>query len=232
MGATITLSLDFVTKSGTQNLDVILADAIIGGWTGRDKAAMEHHIEELVKIGVARPETTPLYYRVSVSRLTTKNQIQALGDGSGGEVEYVMLAHEGRILIGAGSDHTDRKYETNGISLAKQMCDKPIATTFWPYDEVQEHWDQLIVRSYATINGERELYQEGTVAAMLPAEELLAGYSEGGGRLADNTLMFGGTIGAINGVRPTERFEFELEDPVLERKIAHIYDVVALPDKG
>ena len=51
-------------------------------------------------------------------------------------------------------------------------------------------------------------------------------------RLSDGTLMFGGTLAAHGGVRPTTEFAFELEDPVLGRKIAHAYRVRTLPILG
>ena len=44
--------------------------------------------------------------------------------------------------------------------------------------------------------------------------------------------MFGGTFAAKGGIRPADRFEFELEDPVLKRSIGHGYDVIALPVLG
>ena len=44
--------------------------------------------------------------------------------------------------------------------------------------------------------------------------------------------MFGGTFAAKGGIRPADRFEFELEDPVLKRKIRHGYDVIVLPVLG
>ena len=37
---------------------------------------------------------------------------------------------------------------------------------------------------------------------------------------------------AIGGVRPATRFEGELEDPVLKRKITFGYDVKTLPIAG
>jgi hypothetical protein len=36
-------------------------------------------------------------------------------------------------------------------------------------------------------------------------------------------------VGAIGGIRPASRFGMELEDPVLNRKMTHAYDIVALP---
>jgi hypothetical protein len=43
------------------------------------------------------------------------------------------------------------------------------------------------------------------------------------------TIVMCGTIGAIGGIRPAARFDMELEDPVLKRRMAHGYDVIALP---
>ena len=45
-------------------------------------------------------------------------------------------------------------------------------------------------------------------------------------------LMFGGTFAAKGGIRPADRFECELEDPVLKRTIRHAYDVITLPVRG
>jgi hypothetical protein len=50
--------------------------------------------------------------------------------------------------------------------------------------------------------------------------------------LPQDTLMFCGTLAARGGVRPTREFAFEIEDPVLGRKIAHTYRVQTLPNLG
>jgi hypothetical protein len=89
----------------------------------------------------------------------------------------------------------------------------------------------MILRSFAWIEGKRALYQEGTLDAMLPVKELLArGFKDG--KLPDGCAMYGGTFAAKGGIRPADRFEYELEDPVLKRFIRHGYDVVALPVLG
>ena len=41
--------------------------------------------------------------------------------------------------------------------------------------------------------------------------------------------MFCGTMGSIGGIRPSPRFDMELEDPVLGRKLTHGYNVQSLP---
>jgi hypothetical protein len=205
--------------------------AVIAGWTGRDPVARDKHIAELEALGIARPASTPIYYRVAARRLTQADSIEVSGGDSSGEVEFVLIGWQGRIFVGVGSDHTDRKVESYGVTVSKQMCDKPIAPVLWDLDDVIGHWDRMILRSHAVIAGERVLYQEGTLDAMLPVTDLIArGFGDTG--LPDGCAMFGGTFAARGGIRPASRFEFELEDPVLKRRIRHGYDVITLPVLG
>jgi Protein of unknown function (DUF2848) len=211
--------------------EVAIDQAVIAGWTGRDPAAVERHIRELEALGVKRPATTPIFYRVSAARLTTGEMIEAVGESSGGEVEFVLLQHEGRLWVGAGSDHTDREVEKYGVTVSKQMCDKPLAPVFWRYDEVAPHWDRLLLRSHVVEDGKRVLYQDGGVTTMMDPRALLGRFAADG-RLPGGTIMFCGTLAAHGGVRATREFAFELEDPVLGRTIAHAYRVRSLPILG
>jgi hypothetical protein len=111
------------------------------------------------------------------------------------------------------------------------MCDKPIAPSFWAYDDVAAHWDRLLLRAHVVEGGKRALYQEGAVTAMMDPRALMSRHAADG-QLPDNTLMFCGTLAAHGGVRATNEFAFELEDPVLGRKIAHAYKVRTLPILG
>jgi len=231
-----TLSLTLQNSGAAMAREVDVDDAIVAGWTGRDAAAVEKHITELEALGVRRPATTPIFYRVAAARLTTATEIEVVGAHSGGEVEFVLLQHGGRIWVGAGSDHTDREVETYGVTVSKQMCDKPVAPVFWAFDDVAPHWDRLTLRAHVIENGERKIYQEGPVAAMLKPLDLIGRCPFPGEeemrQLPENTLMFCGTLAARGGVRPTEQFEFEIEDPVLGRSIAHRYSVRILPVLG
>ena len=219
------------SEGGAMPLTLPIDQLVIAGWTGRDPVARDKHIAELEAIGIARPATTPIYYRVSARRLTTEDEIEVCGSDSSGEVEFVLIGWQGRIFVGLGSDHTDRKVESYSVTVSKQMCDKPMASVLWELEEVIDHWDRLILRSHAWIGGKRELYQEGTLEAMLPVSELLArGFADG--KLPDGCAMFGGTFAAKGGIRPASRFEFELEDPILKRTIRHAYDVIELPVRG
>jgi hypothetical protein len=219
------LTFDRVTSAGSDRIAVEIHTLVIAGWAGRDEAAIRHHIEELAAIGVPRPSSVPVYYRVSADNLTQTERLVVLGPDSSGEVEPVVVSFADGLWLGLGSDHTDRKAETVGIALSKQMCGKPIGRTLWRLDEVEAHWDRLVLRAWATIGGQRVLYQEGPLAALRTPRDLV----ERGPDLAPGTAMFGGTLGAIGGIRPGTRFEMQLEDPVLGRRMGHSYDIECLP---
>jgi len=218
-------------KGGQLPLTLKLRQAVIAGWTGRDPVARDKHIAELEQLGIARPASTPIYYRVAARRLTTADAIEVSGSDSSGEVEFVLIGSEGRIFVGVGSDHTDRKVEAYGVTVSKQMCDKPLAPVLWNFADIADHWDRIVLRSFATINEERVLYQEGRLDGMLGVDDLIArGFD--GGKLPDGCAVFGGTFAAKGGIRSATRFEFEIDDPVLKRSIRHGYDVIELPVLG
>jgi hypothetical protein len=227
----ITLRFTCHENGGAAPWDLVIGQAVIAGWTGRDPVARDHHIAELEALGIPRPASTPIFYRVSASRLTQASRIACSGEESSGEVEFVLVRSGGRTWVGVGSDHTDRKVETYNITVSKQMCDKPLAGALWPYEEVAAHWDRMMLRSHATIGGERVLYQEGALTGMLPPDELIAkGFGPEG--LPEGTVLFGGTFAAKGGIRPAQRFDFEIEDPVLGRTIRSGYAVETLPIAG
>ena len=196
---------------------------VIAGWTGRDEAALRKHIRELEEIGVKPPKSTPIFYRVAANLLSTASEIQVSGPDTSGEVEFVLLHKPDGLWVTVGSDHTDRKAETIGVSLSKQLCEKPICKDAWRYDDVKEHWERLVLRSWS----DGELYQEGPVTAMRSPEDLLGRYP-----LKPGWAMFCGTLAAKGGIRPAKTFRMELEDPVRKRKLAHEYRISVLPVEG
>ncbi len=226
------MELNFVVESGAarQPLKVELTQLVIAGWAGRDRAAIEHHIEELAAIGVPRPSTVPLYYRVAEALVTQADSIQVLGTESSGEVETFVFSTGGEMYVSLASDHTDRKLETIGVAISKQLCAKPLAQIAWRFAEVAGHWDEMIIRSYIEENGARVLYQEGPLASLRPPLELIAGFTGGAALLPDGTGMICGTVGAIGGIRPAPSFSMELFDPVLGRSIQHAYRIEPLPE--
>ncbi|MCB1511087.1 MAG: DUF2848 domain-containing protein [Hyphomicrobiaceae bacterium] len=229
-----TLHFDLHGSNGVEKCEVDVRRAIVAGWTARDKVAMQAHIDELAEHGVAPPKRTPIYYRVAAARLTQADAIEVTGPSSSGEAEFILVNIDGDIWVGAGSDHTDRAAEAHGVTLSKQMCDKPLARSLWKLDDVIGHWDKLELTSWIMEKGARVVYQKGPVTTMLSPADLMKGFAaedEMGG-LGTSDVMMCGTLPAIGGVRPSSRFAFELKDPVLVRSMAHGYDIIELPVHG
>jgi hypothetical protein len=198
-------------------------DLIVAGWTGRDRAALEHHIAELAAIGVKRPRATPCFYRMGANLLTHDETIEVVGTDTSGEVEFVLVALPAGLHVAVGSDHTDRRVEAYGVTVSKQLCPKPLSRELWSMRDLEDHWDELVLRSWVTRGGLRELYQEGSVAKMLAPDDLTARYLGHAGALPPGTLMYCGTLPALGAIGAGERFELELEDPRLKRKLRHAY---------
>lgn len=225
-------TLHFDTGSDGR-IEVVPTRLVIAGWTGRDHAAIEHHIEELARLGVHRPSSVPLYYRASRSLLTQAEDVEMLGTASSGEVEPVLVHHAGRWWLTVGSDHTDRAVETYSVAVSKQMCAKPVARAAWAWDDVAERADSLVLHSEVFEHGHWVTYQEGPLARIRPlpalVESLPAEVS-----VAEGLVLFCGTHGAIPdadgaAIRPAQRMRLALIDAAASRRILHEYSVTALP---
>ncbi len=211
---------------GVEDIEVPVSVIVIAGWSGRDEAAVQEHIDELREIGVAPPSQTPLYYRVGASLATQADRIQVLGEGGSGEAEAVLIgsARHG-MLVAVGSDHTDREFEAQSVAVSKQMCPKPLGHDVWRCADVAARWDRLRLES----DMDGEPYQRGTMAAVREPVELIADYFQGYKTVPPEFAMFLGTIPAIGGVRPGKRFSARLADDGTGRALTLDYETVTLP---
>ena len=216
------MPLHFTTDDGP--LDVSVTALTIAGWTARDHAAVEHHIEELAAIGVPPPSTVPLFYKVSPALLTQDDTLTVLGEETSGEVEPFLLRAGGRLWLGIASDHTDRGLETTSVAHSKQVCGKPVARTLWAFDPLKPRLDELELSSSIEEDGARVTYQQGSLAAIRPLVDLLDANP-----LNDGEAMLCGTLGAMGGVRPADTFSMRLADPLSQRAIEHGYLTRPLP---
>ncbi len=223
-----TLSFEGHAKGGVERVAVEVGNLVIAGWTGRDTAALNHHIEELKALGVPPPSNVPLYYRASADLLTQGNTIQVVGNDTSGEVEPVLVGAADRLWVTLGSDHTDRKAESYSVAVAKQVCAKAVGRVAWRFEEVEPHWDRLVLRSFVHEAGKRVLYQEGALAQIRLPRDLILGW-QGNKRLPVGAVMFCGTLPCVGKIRPSDRFDMELDDPVLHRTLTHSYHVQSLP---
>jgi len=225
-------ALRFTLPDGAA-IEVVPTRLVVAGWTGRDPAAIEHHIEELARIGVPRPSAVPLYYRLGRALLTQAESVEMLGAASSGEAEPALVRHGGRWWLSVGSDHTDRAVEAYSVAVSKQMCAKPIARSAWPWDDVAARADALLLRSEIFETGRWQPYQEGTLAAIRPLQSLIDGLPADV-EVADGLVLFCGTLAAIpdaagTAVRPAGRMRVELVDTQASRRISHEYRVTGLP---
>lgn len=196
------------------------------GYAGRNQEMVKMHIEELAHEGIPAPPEVPMVYPVSNLLATQDPEIQLLGDQTSGEVEFVLLITPQGKYVTVGSDHTDRKLEGVSIPYAKQICPKPVSSKAWLLEEVLSHWDLLQLTCEIELNDKWELYQEGSVAAVLPVQEIVD-FAEKRNSISERgTVLFCGTVPIHGGkFKYGSAYRLTLTDPVLNRSICHEYKV-------
>jgi hypothetical protein len=212
------LSFDILGAPDEQ-IHLCVARAVIAGYNGRDASAVQQHIDELAAIGVPPPEQVPMLYPVGLTNVTTAARVIVSSDTSG-EVEPVIIRHQGRFYLGVGSDHTDRQLETADVGQSKRACPKPVGSAVIPIDNWESFdWDGCRMRS--CVDG--KLYQDGTLAALRTPGELLAIITERLGGVDTDLICFAGTIPLLDGQFVSgRRWDLELSLPN-QRALTHTY---------
>lgn len=201
---------------------------INAGYTGRDQAAVQAHIDELKEEGIPAPEKIPTYFPKFADRLTQEGYFKVLDETDhSGEAEFVLLFNGKNIYVGVGSDHTDRKLETVDIPKAKQVYPNTISKELWNLMDVIDHWDALVLRSWVKQNGKKVLLQEATLDAMLDPNDLITRIKELliNQNDVDGLIVYSGTVAALVKTVYSSYFEVELEDPNLGRKLTQKYEL-------
>lgn len=174
---------------GDRELDARPDRLVIAGFTGRDAAAVRAHIEELAAIGVPVPDQVPTSYPLDPGLLTTGPRISVSGPNTSGEVEPVLVRHDGALYLGVGSDHTDRDLERADIAASKAACGKPIGPELVPFDGTD--WDAIELAS--RVDGTP--YQHGKAFALRHPGELLERFAPPAG----DVVLFCGTLPLLTG---------------------------------
>lgn len=219
----------FVQRKATFQELLVQAPFLLGaGYAGRTQDKVREHIEELAQLGVPRPDAIPILFPITADQITTAHHIDVQGTMTSGEVEYVLLQLAGEWFVTVGSDHTDRELERFSVEKSKQMCPNVMAQTLWAAQDVRDHWDELVLRAWVTKEGTRTLYQEDSLAALLPPAELLTAVRSRVTHSLEEVPIFSGTIATLAGLIFADSFEMELSDPILKRAIRHRYTVRSL----
>ena len=215
----------------TTDLDVVYDELYAIGYAGRNIEKTMEHIKELEeRFGVPAPKKIPTIFQMSNMLLTQDKGIHFIGNDTCGEVEYVIITQGEKVYIGLGSDHTDRKLEGESVPKAKQVCPKPIAIDVWDYEDVKDHWDEIKLISYQTIDGAESVYQDGKISDILPVETILDELHKRAGKV-QHAVIFSGTVQVKDGFKFGKNFRCEMIDPVLNRTLSFAYDVEVISEE-
>src|SRR5258706_16458621 len=96
--------MEFLVEGAPRRIEI--TTLVIAGWTGRDKAAVEHHIAELAAIGVKRPRSTPCFYRLGADLLPAAPRRGGVREKPGRGVGLVLVGESGGVEVGGRPGHT------------------------------------------------------------------------------------------------------------------------------
>ena len=184
---------------------------VVIGYAGRDRAAVEHHIDELAELGVPRPGSIPLFMVFPPGLVSQETSITVAGSQSSGEAEIVVVVDKDEAFVTVGSDHTDRELEAVDIVASKGVCPKPVGASGWPAAAVGDRWEDLTLSS--RIDG-GVVYQDGSAGVNLAPLDLVASIPWARQR-PGCFVAFTGTVGVIGDIRPSTDFAAELSGPGL-----------------
>lgn len=214
-----------------RRLSLAGAHVVVAAYTGSDRASVDRHIAELAAHGVPAPASVPTSYDVASDTLVLSPcTIRVPATTTSGEAEPVLIRlPDGELLLGVGSDHTDRELEKRSILESKRACPKLLSRDVWPLTDVADRWDDLIISSYA--DGGR-LYQRSPLRIVRRPEEILDLTVLGAAELDEPLVLFLGTVPLCDGQFHFGRhFRAELHDPGTGRTLACEYLVDVAPPR-
>lgn len=207
-----------------RTVDFSVSSVCCAGYTGRDRAAVEKHVEELKRLGVPAPSKIPTFYWVSPYILVSDGEqdyIEVKGEETSAEVEWAAFIGD-EFYVTVGSDHTDRWLEKVDVGRSKQVCQKVFSHHVWAYPEVKDSWDSISIRSW--VDGGTP-YQEGTLSQIQRLEDMVKELG-----LSKGTVLFSGTLPTKGGqLVYGDSYKMELDDRTSGKKIELEYRVKKLP---
>ncbi|WP_053170678.1 DUF2848 family protein [Streptomyces sp. SBT349] len=180
-----------------EEIEVRPAKLVVAGYTGRDEAAVAEHIRELEAIGIPAPPSVPTFYDLDPALLTTGPTAAVSGAATSGEVEPVVIRHDGRYFLGVGSDHTDRELERTSIHGSKAACAKPVGPRVAEIgtDLPGLPWDEITAESH--VDGAP--YQRGVIAALRHPADTAERMTAALGEITGDLVLFCGTLPLLDG---------------------------------
>ncbi len=173
----------------------------MAGYTGREPAAVQDHVDELAAIGVLEPSEVPAVYDLDASLATSAGKISVPSLSTSGEVEPVFLRSWGEWFLTVGSDHTDRVLERTDTKASKSACPKVLSRLAIPLGcdplagDFDAAWDEIAVSS--VVDG--AAYQKDSLENLLPCVLLAAGLARVNVDASEDLAVFCGTVPTLTG---------------------------------
>ena len=194
-------------------------DLVIAGWTGRDVAALEHHIEELKAIGVQPPSKVPLYYRVASNLLTQ-------AEASRSWARHVRRGRAG--ALGTPTDCGSRSRDPPTASSrptrcqSQQVCAKVIGRSPGASRRSSRMGpaDPCAASSRKAAEGPLPGRPFGTIRT---PRDLIAGWHNGDKRLPAASRCSAARCRRSAASGPHSRFDMEIEDPCGPQAVALLH---------
>ncbi|HEX2174996.1 MAG TPA: DUF2848 domain-containing protein [Nocardioidaceae bacterium] len=185
------------------------------GYAGRDSASVQHHVDELARLGVPAPSQVPTLYPLPSYLLTQTSTIHVPHEQTSGEAEWAVVVGEdpGDVLLTVACDHTDRALEVHGVAWSKQTAPDVLGDLAWPLEEVSDELDGFALRAWVSHGGRETLIQEGNLGQLLPPGYWLDRLAEHS-LLRPGSVLLSGTIPMIDGVDQfADAWRVEMTDP-------------------
>ena len=225
------LNLHVERDEGEEGISFTLRRMINAGYTGKNQDGVRKHIEELKREGIPAPDSTPTAYEVITKLIYFDDEIEVIGEKTSGEAEFALLCSDEGVYVGVGSDHTDRELESVSIIKSKQMCPNVLSNRVWDLKDVRKDWDEIILRSWVKNDlGEKILYQEAPLAALLSPEDLMKFVRNNiDDKNLNGVIIFSGTVAIIpEKIIFGDYFETELYNPINRKRLSSTYRVKVL----
>lgn len=209
------------------------------GYTTRDPNVMERHLQELREEGIDAPVPAqpPLIIPLTPAALSTASELEVQTGLTSGEVELVMAgASDGRVLLGVGSDHTDRALERVSIGWSKQVTPNVVGRTFWQLDELDPDLAGITMLSWVRgADSDWREYQNAPADTLLaPAKMLEACASRLGissRAVLSDSIVFSGTVHSLSEeISYDPHWRVALRDQKNGREISLDYQAIDISD--
>jgi len=214
--------LRFATPDGGE-ISPVVEQLLLAGYSGRSEFDVAAHLAEMRALAVSVPLNVPVFHPAMICLLTQGGRVEAIGPDTRPEVEFVLFSFEGTDYVTVGNDQFDLATERHySAEKSKSLCQKVVARTAWPFSEVQEHWDRLVLE----LRSGETLLQAGAVDSILAPDSLVEQAQRQRCFCRERGMLFSGTVPMLGPVEPgMVDFSIALRDPVLGRVISCDFQV-------